>query len=186
MSYADKINQAKSQTIKANDVRLMVDKDIRFPKLCVICGATTEDYFEQFIKGADFSNRDYREDFILKFPVCKDCNKKIHIKKGYANNYGKIACFSAILGIIVAFVLYSTTFSVWLSLGVLALLITLPLLKYYSVSKKRINFHDYLKVKLNEQNRSLDLDFYNNFYAQYVKELNLETESVKSEENDIN
>jgi len=30
MSYADKINQAKSQTIKANDVRLMVDKDIDF------------------------------------------------------------------------------------------------------------------------------------------------------------
>jgi len=180
MSYSNQIKNEKIQRFTSNTIEFQVDNDIQFPKICIICGKNTEDQYRKIIHGAFFADRDYNEDYILNIPVCNNCHKNLEIKTGISSKSGILTVISSLIGLILAITLYVIAFSVFLSIGLLAFAIIIPFIKYRAETKKKIEFRDFLTITPSKSEDTLIFVFSNEYYANYINEIN--TGKIKSEE----
>lgn len=152
-------------------------KEILFPKICIICGATGEYQHKKTIFGTFESNKDYKEDYFLNIPVCFDCSTNLKMDTGYYSKSGKLLLASSLIGLILAISLYFVIYSIMLSISLITISIVLPYLNYIAKMKKKIKLNDLLNIKLGEDKKSLTFDFFNANYANYINELNSKKES---------
>jgi len=180
LSSANIINMKKLPPIEDKIVNFQNPEEIIFPKICVVCGATSEHHYEKTIVSRFNTYRDYKEDYSFNIPVCLDCSTNLKIKTGMSSKSGKLLLISSLLGIVLAISLYFVFYSIWLSVSLVALTIVLPYLNYKAKMKKRIRLGDYLKINLNENNQSLTFNFFNLNYARYIREINSIEESEEN------
>jgi len=170
----------KLSPVEDKTVNFQNPEEIQFPKICIVCGATSKYHYEKTIVGRFDSYKDYKEDYSFNIPVCLDCSTNLKINTGLSSKSGKLLLISSLIGIVLAISLYFVFYSIWLSISLIAITIVLPYLNYKAKMKKRIRLGDFLKINLNENNNSLTFNFFNFNYAKYIREIN----SVKeSEEN---
>jgi len=155
-------------------------KEILFPKVCVICGATAENQYQKTFLGIFEYNKDFKENYNLSIPICSDCSTKVAMKTGYSIKSGKILLFSSLIGLILSISLYFVFYSWLLSISLFAISIVLPYLNYKAKTKNKIKFEDYLSIRLGGDRASLTFIFFNVNYANYICELNLERESEEN------
>ena len=180
MSSANIIKTKKLPPVEDKIVNFQNPKEIKFPKICIICGATSEFQYKKTILGRFESNKEYKEDYSFNVPVCLDCSTDLNMNTGISSKSGILLLTSGLIGIILAISLYFVFYSIWLSISIIALTIVLPYLNYKAKMKKKINIDDFLKINLNEEKDSLTINFFNFNYANYIKEINSETESEEN------
>jgi hypothetical protein len=181
MSYGNAINKLKSQESMHKTLEFQVTQDILFPKICVICGTNTENQLKKIFFGTFVPTSEYKEDYIMNIPICEDCTKKINMKKGLASKSGSLIVISSLIGFIVSIILYTITFSIFLSIGLFLVSLILPIVRHRAIMKKKVNFNDYLIISLDKDKHSLKFDFINEYYASYIDQIN----SIKDKSENI-
>jgi hypothetical protein len=147
--------------------------EIYFPNICIVCGEIAENRIKKSVYGLNFSKNGYKKNYFFDLPVCNDCKHNIEIKSGLSSKSGKLLLFSALLGIFISIILYSLIFSVFFSIGILAISIIFPYIHYRGKLKQKINLNDHLKININPNNvDSVELKFSNIEYADTVKDIN--------------
>ena len=58
-----------------------------FPKICIICGVTTENQYKQNIYGSFVSNKEYKKDYSCNLPICNECVDKVKMKTGISSKF---------------------------------------------------------------------------------------------------
>ena len=180
MSSAKVIRKKTQSPVEDKIVNFQNPKDILFPKICVICGATAEYQYKKIIFGTFESNKDYKEDYSLNIPVCFDCSTNLKMDTGYSSKSGKLLLTSSLIGLILAISLYFVIYSILLSISLITISIVLPYLNYNAKMKKKIRLNDFLNIKLGEDKKSLTFDFFNANYANYINEINSKKESEEN------
>jgi len=147
--------------------------EIYFPNICIVCGEITENRIKKSVYGLYFSKNGYKKNYFFDLPVCNDCKHNIEMKTGLNSKSGKLVLFSTLLGLFISIILYSLIFSVFLSIGILAISIIFPYIHYRGKVKQKINLNDHLKININPNNvDSVELKFSNIEYADTVKDIN--------------
>ena len=180
MSSANIIKTKKLPPVEDKIVNFQNPKEIKFPKICIICGATSEYQYKKTILGRFESNKEYKEDYSFDVPVCLDCSTDLNMKTGISSKSGILLLISGLFGVILAISLYFVFYSIFLSISLVTILIVLPYTNYKAKMKKKININDFLKINLNEDKNSLTFNFFNFNYAKYIKEINSEKESEEN------
>ena len=178
MSYGSAIKKTKAQGFESNTIDFQVSEDILFPKICLICGNNTEDQYSKTIYGANSKN------YILGIPVCAKCTKNINIQTGFSSKNGKIILISSIFGLVIGIILYILAYSIFLSISVFVLVLSVSIVKYRSSIKNKVKLNDYLAVRLSRAKGILTFDFLNEYYARHIIEINSKKDS--SEETVVN
>jgi hypothetical protein len=162
-----------------------VSEDILFPKVCVICGTNTENKLKKIFFGTFVPTSEYKEDYIVNIPICKECSDNINMKKGLSSKSGKLILISSLIGLIVSIILYYLTFSIFLSISLFVVSLIIPIVRYMAKIKNKVNLNDYLMISLDKEKKSLKFDFVNEYYANYIDQINLaKDKSGISEENE--
>ena len=176
MAHGSAIKKTKAQGFKSNIVEFQVDKEINFPKICIVCGANSEDKYNKTIYGAYRANRDYKEDYNLNLPVCNRCKNNVYMKTGFSSLSFKLILIISLIGIIYAVILYFLTFSIFLSIGIVALSILIPYINYKAKTKNKVKMYNYIKVRLGDDKETLIFTFLNEDYSRYIDEINSKKE----------
>ncbi len=169
--------KAYTQGYKSTPIEFQVNKDILFPKICIICGNHTEDQYRKEVKGAFMASRDYHEDYILNLPVCNNCHKNIEMKTGISSKSGILIVISSLIGLILAFILYTLTLSIFLSIALFTVALVIPFVKYKAKTKKKVKLTDFLLVRLGKNKDTLVFEFPNEYYMRYLDKINVQKEN---------
>lgn len=152
-------------------------KEILFPKICVVCGAATENQYKKAIIGRFKAALDYKEDYSLNIPICIECLNNSKIASGYSSKSGKLLLFSSFIGLALGISLFFVIYSIFLSISLITISIVLPYLNYKAKTRKKIKIDNFLKVRLSVDGNSLTFDFFNANFARFVNEINTQMES---------
>lgn len=155
-------------------------KEILFPKICVVCGADTENHYKKAVFGRFKAGVDYKEDYSLSIPICNECLNDSKMASGYSSKSGKLLLFSSLIGLALGISLFFVFYSIFLSISLIALSIVLPYLNYKAKTRKKIRIDDFLKIRFNNISNSLTFDFSNANFAHFINEINTKKESEES------
>ena len=147
--------------------------EIYFPNSCIVCGEIAENRIKKSVYGLHFSKNGYKKNYFFDLPVCNDCKYNIEMKTGFNSKSGKLFLFSTLLGLFISIIFYILIFSVFFSIGILAISILFPYIHYRGKVKPKINLNDHLKIIINPNDvDSVELKFSNTEYADTVKDIN--------------
>ena len=147
--------------------------EIYFPNNCIVCGEIAENRIKKSVYGLYNSKNGYKKNYFFDLPACNDCKHNIEMKTGYDSKSGKLLLYSALLGLFISIILYTLIFSVFFSIGILAISIIFPYIHYKGKVKPKINLNDHLIININPNDvDSVELKFSNAEYADTVKVIN--------------
>jgi len=175
-----------------NRIKFNNFKAIYFPYNCIVCGNTAQKQILKKFYGIYTSKYDYKKDYSFSIPVCEQCKTNIEMKSGLKSKSGKLLLISILLGVILSFIAYSFTFSIFLSIGIVVISFVIPFINYKQKTKSKINFDDFLKIKTSKDDvESVELKFKNEDYVKNLREINFaklkkEVVEQKEEQNDNN
>ncbi|MBY8985462.1 MAG: hypothetical protein KGD65_10360 [Candidatus Lokiarchaeota archaeon] len=179
MSSANTIKKNVSQKIEDKTIKFQDAEEILFPKVCIICGVTTENQYKQNTYGSFIPNKEYKKDYSCNLPICNECVDKVKMKTGISSKSGQLLLISGIIGLILAIYFYILTYSIFLSISIFTTSIILPYLYYLKKTKSKINLDEFLEVTLSDYSETLIFNFLNPLYANYIKDSNTKNEAVE-------
>jgi len=182
LSYESAIKKTKTAGSNNTTLKYPVSSDILFPKICIICGTNTEEKYKKIIHGPNVTTKKYTEEYILNIAVCANCTKGINMKIGIFSKTGKSILIYSLIGLNIGIFLFILTYSIFLTIALIALAVVIPVVKHVAQIKKRVKLNDLLKVRLGNDKESLTFDFLNEFYASYIREINSKKNSSKETE----
>jgi len=172
--------------LEDNSIKFYNFEEIYFPHNCIVCGNTAQNRISKTIYGFFTPKYDYKKDYSFSIPVCEQCKTNLEMKSGLKSKSGKLLLISTLLGVILSFIAYSFTFSLFLSIGIVVILFVIPFINYKQKTKSKINFDDFLKIKPNKDNiDSVELKFKNEDYPKNLREINfakLKNEEIEQKE----
>jgi len=171
--------------LKENRIEFQNVEEIKFPKICTVCGANTEKTYKKTIYGSFVSNKDYKNDYYFDIPVCEECTKDISMKTGISSKYGIIVLLSSLLGIILAMTLYFLYYSILISISVFVVPLIVSCLYYRSRTRNKIQLDEFLEIKISLDKSSLIFEFYNQNYAKFVNEINLTRKAIDESQEEM-
>ncbi len=160
-----KITEA-SIKVKGDTLEFQNIDALYFPKICIICGNSTNKKIEKDVFGK-------RTDYNVKIPVCKTCTDNMNVNK--INERFKIV-MPSIIGLIIGIIFMILTYSFIFGISLIAFTIIIPF--YLTKFSKRINLENYviLKSRSSIENSSediLQITIQNKSYMEYMIRLNL-------------
>jgi hypothetical protein len=159
-----------------NTIEFYEVDSIYLPKICLVCGKTTDYAIEKSLIG-DFSyDKEKRKDFHIKIAICEDCNRRICLTKSAKPI--KITLFS-LLGLLGALILYYFTLSLFMALTIFAISFFVSFLYCSSRDNKILYLNRFLELKTTSLSRDtaddvLQMKFFNEHYKNHVIKINLE------------
>ncbi len=149
---------------------------IYLPKICLVCGKTTEHTIEKSLIGDFLYDKEKRKDYHIKLAICKDCNSRICLTKSAKPI--KVVFYS-LWGLLGAIILYYFTLSIFLALTVFAISFFGSFLYFSSQDKKIPYLNRFLELKTKTLSNDtaddvLQMKFFNKNYKNYVIKINLE------------
>ena len=161
--------------VNSNNIALEFNNlnEIYFPNICMVCGEIAENRIKKSVYGSFFSKNSYKKNYFFDLPVCNECKHNIELRTGLNSKSGKFLLFSTLIGLFISIFLYTLIFSVFLSIGILAISTIFPYIHHRRKVKKKINLNDHLNININRNNvDSVELKFSNIEYADIVKDIN--------------
>lgn len=152
---------------------------IFFPNKCLICAKDTKhkvkkEFFHDFT-----STKRKAKDYHFRLPICKECHKKMRIKK--STELIKMV-IPLVVGIIGSLILYFSTFSWLISLSIFILVMVLGILYFRFRILSRLDLDDFIKFKFKPLkgetlNNIVQISFLNKYLTKYLGKLNIERNS---------
>ena len=160
--------------IKGDTLEFQNIDALYFPKICIICGNSTNMKIEKDVIGKYSFHKDKRTDYNVKIPVCKTCTNNMNVNK--KNESFKIV-IPSIIGLIIGIIFMISTYSFIFGISLIAFTIIIP---YFYLTKfnKRINLENYVILKSrssieNSLEDILQITIQNKSYMEYMIRLNL-------------
>ncbi len=168
----EKHDQFKSEN-NLKTIEIEEPNEILFPKMCLICGQTTESKFNKKLQGSSISDKSYRNMYHFSLPICISCQRKMNLKTGITTKYGISILFSILSGLIAATLIIYFISSYVMGFAILGLLIAISTIYYLKKTKDKIKLDEYLKIIVrSDEKDTIELAFKNNEYSQFIERIN--------------
>ncbi|MBN1217252.1 MAG: caspase family protein [Candidatus Lokiarchaeota archaeon] len=146
---------------------------ILFPRICLICGQTTDSTYQKMLYGRFTIDKLYKNNYTLLLPICTACQSKMNIKKRLLTLYGLVIVISFILGLTISGMMIFFFCSYILGFSIAALLLIVSIIYCYSKIMNAIELKDYTEIHLiSEEKDKIILRFRNIEYLNLVKKIN--------------
>jgi hypothetical protein len=167
-------NKLKSHKPNLKTVEFKERDEILFPDMCIICGKTTDSRFEKRLYGKFVFEKPYKKNYNFSLPICSECKRRLKIKSGLNNIFGKLIVISVVIAIISGIILGVFTHSIIMPITILIISFLIPLFFYWRSTKDKLKLDNYFKIQLVPgQEDTIRLSFLNSEYTEFIKKTNL-------------